>query len=823
VVVVAGLGVGVPSTADGAGSAPIASLTSSALTSSAGEGREPCDKVKGTIWAVAALTLTMVPPFSVTNPFLMAGYVTGIGFYSRCFHFASDGEKVTVLTMDYLMSEIEKATGRQLDQVRLDSILDRAGDLYTTLEREKSALDHIDDLTPGERNRLATIMQTIGNDASLLEAEFDSLGWQSLPGVALVAGLKNAAYAMAYTLTDDSAYRDHLEMVVFPDERAESINRLAAKEAGLVRFVEDDLTTLRESSKRTSSGLVPTTWFEINAAAKRGDGFLYHKEWKCERRWHPKKECTDFESRRTEYFNAALSAHAHARAEVAELLDPGYLAVKNAISMYRGAPFSLVNNRVDNSTSTAVLEGKCLDVPGENETVSSGTGVQQWTCERGASNTDQVWRFVPGSGQLENVRSGMCLDVVGSPADQVDGSGVALADCVAADDLSAEHADQRWGIHPLGYLVNLSSGRCLDMAEPGTVANGAQAQVSPCHYGQSAGTANYTTSLARGASPGASPGDPATDQTWTLWYVGANLPGSRALMAAPPVETLPIAVDDTLTVVQDAPGTVIDVLANDPVPSNDLKTVLAVTDPVHGEAKVVQSGAAVSYTPDPGYCNDPGPVPADTFRYTLNGGSNAMVTVTVACAPVDQAPVAIADVTTVAQGSGPTTIDVLGNDADADGGPKHVVAVADPTHGTATIVGAGASVAYEPDPDYCNDPGAAPADEFTYSLNGGSTAAVAVTVTCADTTAPDTEITTRANIFGQTVLGSHKGTIAFRSPDPTATFECSLDASPFRACTSPADLVVARGRHNFEVRAVDRAGNVDASPARRVIQCNALF
>lgn len=48
------------------------------------------------------------------------------------------------------------------------------------------------------------------------------------------------------------------------------------------------------------------------------------------------------------------------------------------------------------------------------------------------------------------------------------------------------------------------------------------------------------------------------------------------------------------------------------------------------------------------------------------------------------------------------------------------------------------------------------------------------------------------------------GTFVFSSPgNPTATFECSLDAAPFTACTSPLTTgSLANGSHTFRVRAV---------------------
>ena len=76
---------------------------------------------------------------------------------------------------------------------------------------------------------------------------------------------------------------------------------------------------------------------------------------------------------------------------------------------------------------------------------------------------------------------------------------------------------------------------------------------------------------------------------------------------------------------------------------------------------------------------------------------------------------------------------MLANDTDPDGGPKLVASVTQPAHGSAVIGGGG--VRYKPAANYCNDLGAS-RDTFTYKLNGGSTATVAVKVECVDDAPP---------------------------------------------------------------------------------------
>ena len=83
------------------------------------------------------------------------------------------------------------------------------------------------------------------------------------------------------------------------------------------------------------------------------------------------------------------------------------------------------------------------------------------------------------------------------------------------------------------------------------------------------------------------------------------------------------------------------------------------------------------------------------------------------------------------------------------------------------------------------------------------------TVLALDSTPPDTTIT--AGPSGTTT--STSASFSFSSSESGSTFECRLDGAAFTSCSSPrAYSGLSTGSHTFEVRAIDAAGNVDATP-----------
>jgi Tol biopolymer transport system component len=81
-----------------------------------------------------------------------------------------------------------------------------------------------------------------------------------------------------------------------------------------------------------------------------------------------------------------------------------------------------------------------------------------------------------------------------------------------------------------------------------------------------------------------------------------------------------------------------------------------------------------------------------------------------------------------------------------------------------------------------------------------------------DTTPPNTMITSGPS----GTIHVRNVSFGFSSSETGSHFQCRLDGAIFKACTSPKSYTgLANGSHTFRVRAIDRAGNVDPTPAAR--------
>ena len=188
------------------------------------------------------------------------------------------------------------------------------------------------------------------------------------------------------------------------------------------------------------------------------------------------------------------------------------------------------------------------------------------------------------------------------------------------------------------------------------------------------------------------------------------------------------AVDDTATTPAGQSVT-IPVLEND---EGEELVIIQVSDPPNGSAAI--SGAAIIYTPNPGFASPPN----DTFTYTIRDRFERTATATVTVTVNPPGLNAVDDTDTTATGT-PITINVLANDT---GEGLTLIQVSDPPNGSAVI--SGDAVVYTPNPGFASPPN----DTFTYTIRDRfertATATVTVTVNPPGLNAVDDAATTAA-------------------------------------------------------------------------------
>lgn len=187
------------------------------------------------------------------------------------------------------------------------------------------------------------------------------------------------------------------------------------------------------------------------------------------------------------------------------------------------------------------------------------------------------------------------------------------------------------------------------------------------------------------------------------------------------VDDPPIPVDDMASVDEDSEGVVFDVLANDADPDGGDTVIASLTPASMGTVRLVQFGRAVEYTPISDACTTANP---DQFDYVLDGGDTGRVNVNISC--IDDLPVAESDSFAATEDES-VHLAVLDNDADIDGGPLQIESFTSPNHASLSLDAE--NLIYTPDDDYCSN---GEADTFSYTVNGGSTASVSVSVACVD-------------------------------------------------------------------------------------------
>jgi len=204
-----------------------------------------------------------------------------------------------------------------------------------------------------------------------------------------------------------------------------------------------------------------------------------------------------------------------------------------------------------------------------------------------------------------------------------------------------------------------------------------------------------------------------------------------------PINQAPTANNDSTTT-DEGTAVIVAVRSNDTDPDGDSLTVSAVTQGSNGSVVIDAVTGNPIYTPNAGFTG------TDNFTYTINDGNghtataNVRVEVNAIAVPVNQAPVAVADNISVAEGGTVTVLaggatSVLANDTDADGDALNAILVTGPTNGTLTLNANGTF-------SYTHNGSETTSDSFTYKVNDGTVDGNTVTVTIGVTPVNDAPV-----------------------------------------------------------------------------------
>ncbi|PWA09536.1 Ig-like domain-containing protein [Flavobacterium laiguense] len=188
----------------------------------------------------------------------------------------------------------------------------------------------------------------------------------------------------------------------------------------------------------------------------------------------------------------------------------------------------------------------------------------------------------------------------------------------------------------------------------------------------------------------------------------------------------PIAVADQITVDEGGAATTLvggaaTVLSNDTDAENNTLTAVLVSDVSNGTLTLNSNGTF-------SYVHNGSETVSDGFTYKANDGTSNgnVVTVMISVTPVNDAPIAVADQITVAEGGTATTLaggatSVLTNDTDAENNTLTAVLVSGVSNGTLTLNSNGTF-------SYAHNGSETNSNSFTYKVNDGTSNSNIVTV-----------------------------------------------------------------------------------------------
>ncbi|MEA2568913.1 MAG: hypothetical protein QOI24_914 [Acidobacteriota bacterium] len=266
---------------------------------------------------------------------------------------------------------------------------------------------------------------------------------------------------------------------------------------------------------------------------------------------------------------------------------------------------------------------------------------------------------------------------------------------------------------------------------------------------------------------------PTTTQTCSP--AAPSLPVGNTL---PTCNTAPVANNDAYTVAEGgtlnvaAPG----VLGNDTDAENNPITAILVSGPAHATSFALNADGSFMYV------HNGGESTSDSFTYKANDGSldSNVATVNITITPVNDAPVAVNDNVTVAEGGTINMVapGVLANDNDPDSPSLTAILVSGPAHASSFALNPNGSYIY------VHDGSETTSDSFTYKASDGSLFSNVATVNITITPVNDAPVANNDNYTvaeGGTLSPAAPGVLGNDTDADSPTLTANLVSGPAHA------------------------------------------
>lgn len=373
--------------------------------------------------------------------------------------------------LDEIIARIETITFQRIDEAFRNEKTQEIESQFNFLEDDVFNVDYTVPLSDDQIDSIVDTLDDVGKAAETIENTVTQLSVEAIPLLAQAAALKLGALAMEAAIVTDPALKFNIESNVLPKARFRSIARALQMEQKLLDFIDAYTIEREHFFQRTT----PTRGF-VEAVVKDPFGnILFEETYECKSPFNDVRRCT-FEDWEIRAIGIFLRARITLRLEVerlAQVIDVHWMRFKNILGVYGHIPRVLRNGfrmrqlTVDASRYSVDFD-RCAQGDGFSAVLASGSCLE---------STAQ-WRVIPGTGQIQNVGSSLCLDVDGAnivtnPCQQLEPVNEVLSE----DTGLPLDPSQSFGWHPLGHIMHLATQQCVISSE-----NENKLELGACRY-----------------------------------------------------------------------------------------------------------------------------------------------------------------------------------------------------------------------------------------------------------------------------------------------------------------------------------------------------